>query len=208
MEDLTGKRFGRLTVLGFDRVVPCKGGANYYWFCKCDCGKEISTAASGLRRNVKSCGCLTKERHPTKHNMSNTRLYGIWHSMIQRCENPNDNGYKLYGERNIKVCEEWHDSSTFFEWALNNGYKQGLSIDRIDYNGNYEPSNCRWADSITQANNTRRNHYLTIDGITHTIAEWARINGIPYKNVYKRIAIGWNFERAVTEPIRSINYGN
>lgn len=208
MVDLTGKRFGRLTVLGFShKVVYSQTNVRYYWNCRCDCGTEKLVLASQLRGGTLSCGCLTKERHPRKHGMSKHRLFGIWHSMIERCENPHCRAYKDYGDRGISVCEEWHESKNFFDWALANGYSEELSIDRIDVDGNYEPGNCRWADTYTQANNTRKNHYLTINGETKTVAQWAAQNNISYKLVYARIKMGWSFEEAVTKPVRKMKRG-
>lgn len=137
-----------------------------------------------------------------KHGMSKSKLFGIWHGMCQRCNNPNNNSYKDYGERGIKVCDEWLDSKSFFEWAKANGYEEGLTIDRIDVDGNYEPKNCRWVDWSIQANNTRRNHYLTINGETKTVAQWAKQNNIPYHHVFRRTEMGWSIEDAVTKPIR------
>lgn len=208
MRDLTGQRFGRLIVLEFDHKKDCNKGANYYWKCLCDCGKEKIIPSSSLRSGAtQSCGCLCKERHHLKHKMWKSKIYGVWNGMKQRCTNPNCREYKNYGARGIEICEEWNDSKNFIDWALANGYQEGLSIDRIDYDGNYEPSNCRWSDAITQANNTRRNKVITINGEKHSVAEWSRINQIPYSYVYKRIAIGWDYERALTEPIRRIKNG-
>lgn len=134
--------------------------------------------------------------------MSKSKLFSIWHGMCERCNNPKHSSYEKYGGRGIKICDEWLNSKDFFKWALSNGYKEGLTIDRIDVNGNYEPSNCRWVDWITQANNTSRNHYLTINGETKTVAQWARLNNIPYHHVYRRVEIGWTVEKAVTTPIK------
>lgn len=205
MIDLTGQKFGRLTVLGFShKVVYSQTNVRYYWKCRCDCGTEKLVLASQLRGGTLSCGCFAKEKShaPRKHGMSNHRLFSIWHSMLQRCENPNSSGYHNYGGKGVRVCEEWHDSKKFFEWALNNGYREDLTIDRIDGNGNYEPSNCRWTDWKTQSNNTSRNHYLTINGETKTVAQWGEYYGVPYKTIYQRVAIGWSFERAVSTPVK------
>lgn len=135
--------------------------------------------------------------------MSNTRLFWIWHSMMDRCSNKNAVGYKHYGGKGIQVCDEWKDSTAFIKWALANGYRDDLTIDRIDSNKNYEPDNCRWADWKVQANNTSRNHYLTINGETKTLAQWAEYYGVPYKYVHKRTRdLGWSFEDAVSRPVR------
>jgi hypothetical protein len=123
-----------------------------------------------------------------KHGKTNTKLYGVWSTMKSRCLNPNSASYKLYGKRGIKVCEEWaNDFQAFYEWAVSTGYHEGLSIDRIDTNGNYEPSNCRWADAKMQASNRRSSHIVTLNGESHTIAEWSKITGIKSSTLYMRL---------------------
>ena len=207
MKDLTGQKFGRWTVVRFLDF----HNSNYYWLCKCECGKEKSVARSSLLSGKsKSCGCLARElaHKQTIHGMCRVgkekRLYWTLNAMIQRCENPNDRAYKYYGARGIKVCEEWHDKKKFFDWAYSNGYKEELSIDRIDNNGDYEPSNCRWVDKYVQLNNTRRNHYLTMNGKTLTIKQWSDELNIDYKLVYWRVKQGKTFEEALTIPVRKI----
>ena len=116
--------------------------------------------------------------------------YGSYRSMMDRCENPNANNYKLYGGRGIKVCDEWHDIERFEEWVKENNYEPGLSIDRIDVNGNYEPSNCRWVTMKEQANNRRNTIYVTIDGVTKTISEWAEFSGISRSTLNSRYTDG------------------
>lgn len=125
------------------------------------------------------------------------RLYVIWTNMRYRCENSNMRDYKYYGGKGTKVCKEWQDYETFKEWAIKNGYEENLTIDRIDVNGNYEPSNCRWATRKTQANNTTRNHYVTHNGVTKTISEWAEELNISQRTIYYRIQCGLTDEEAI-----------
>ena len=123
--------------------------------------------------------------------------------MVQRCMNPKNKGYHNYGGRGIKVCDEWlNDSKAFVEWSLANGYEQGLSIDRIDNDGDYSPENCRWATRKQQSNNTRKNLLLTFNGETHTCAEWADIFGVDRNRFHHRLKQGWDLERILNEPAK------
>ena len=155
--DLTGQRFGRLTVIERGPNSP-HGSAR--WYCKCDCGKETLTTTAKLRNGTtRSCGCLGLE-HATqakiKHGATHEPLYDVWAAMKRRCYNPNVTGYKYYGGKGVTICDEWReDYAKFKAWAYANGYEPGLTIDRIDSNGDYEPSNCRW---ITFAENRARAH--------------------------------------------------
>ena len=138
-----------------------------------------------------------------KHGYSRTKLYKTYQRIKNRCYRKNFPHYNLYGGRGIKMCDEWlNDFVRFKDWALNNGYEEGLSIDRIDVNGNYEPSNCRWITMFEQASNKRNNIYYTINGMTKTQAEWCRYYNIPKNNVRRRLDIGWDIMKALTTPIR------
>lgn len=184
-EDLTGKQFGRLTVLGFDHM-GSKGRA--YWCCKCQCGEVITVRQDELKSDhTTSCGCYAidvKRERCTKHGLSNEKLYSVWRGMRHRCNSAN---YKRYGGRGISVCDEWNNFKMFYDWAVDNGYKPGLTIDRINNDGDYRPENCRWADDITQANNKCTNRRVEYNGIVHTVSEWARIFGVNRESLSYRI---------------------
>lgn len=126
-----------------------------------------------------------------KHNATGTRIYNIYRGLKNRCYNQNDYHYEWYGSRGITICEEWlNDYKAFENWALNNGYQEHLTIDRIDNNGNYEPSNCRWITHKEQCNNRRTNHLITINGETKNISEWAETVSIDKKVIERRLKKG------------------
>lgn len=178
LNDLTGKRFDRLLIAAH----AGKRGSQHMWLCQCDCGNEtVVYGCNVVSGKVKSCGCLHREKMVSMmktHGCEPWPLYNIWSSMKARCTNPNVKRYKIYGGRGIRVCGEWATFETFRDWSLANGYAQGLSIDRIDNDGNYEPSNCRWATPVEQARNMRSNRpVIRSDGTRFpSIAEAADIS--------------------------------
>ena len=179
-ENIIGRKFGKLTVMG-----ECDKAHHCFIKCKCDCGKIIIVREDAVKSgNTNSCGCW-------KHKMSYTRLYAIYNHMKTRCYNKNNERYKHYGGRGIMICDEWlHDFMNFYNWAIKNGYKDNRSIDRIDVDGNYEPSNCRWATPKQQANNKQNTIYLTHNGKTQTMAQWCNDLNLKYITVYNRYIRG------------------
>lgn len=208
-KDLTGERFGKLIVIRFEGYkVFNDGHKRSKWFCKCDCGKEITVMGGALTSgNTKSCGCSRHIFDNTKkksHGMRNSRLYRVWINMRVRCNNPKCKRYPNYGGRGIKVCEEWDKNSmAFIDWALKNGYNENLTIDRIDVDGDYEPNNCRWIDMQEQQNNRTNNRVIEFNGEKHTVKQWSRITGIHNDTLLYRLKRGWSIERTLTEPVHT-----
>lgn len=149
-----------------------------------------------VNKNGDARGCFVT------HGKSGTRVYGIWCDMKKRCYNPKNKRYSRYGGRGISVCEEWKENfQMFYEWAMANGYTDELTIDRINVNGNYEPSNCRWVTVKEQQRNTSRNRFITVNGVTRTVSEWAEITGIHRDVIKDRLnKLHWTEEEAVTIP--------
>lgn len=211
--DMIGFRSGRLTVVGYDEW---KHGRPYL-ICECDCGNVLSVRDDAIvGRRTKSCGCLQREA-PAKYyashkkigsqnNESRDRLHNIWYLMKYRCENEKCEAYNNYGGRGITVCGEWSDDDfgyyAFKEWALSHGYSDGLTIDRVDNNGNYSPDNCKWSTDCEQANNKRDNVFLTYNGETKTAAQWARELNVNYSAFINRVYLGWDTNRIFEQPYR------
>lgn len=191
-KDLAGQKFGRLTVIDISKKVQSGKRERYYWRCRCECGniKDVRTdcLTSGY---VTSCGCIKKEQDKInltkfhRHRLSNTNLWHVYYGMLHRCLQEESPRYNNYGGRGITICEEWKQSfDNFVQWALNNGYKQGLQIDRIHNNGNYEPSNCRWVTVKENCRNRGSNVLVEYEGKLVTIVELSEMLDRPYKEVY------------------------
>lgn len=209
--DLTGQVFGRLTCM---EDVGRDKRRNSLWLCRCACGNTVVVSAAKLMRgNTRSCGCLrndlARERRTT-HGLSrdtnggHRRTYQIWVGMRQRCSNPNRREYPRYGGRGITVCDEWQaDYKAFYDWAMAHGYREELTLDRIDNDGPYAPSNCRWASPLEQSMNCRMRAntvWATLNGETKPLIEWARLLGIDYKKAYHRLKQGFSAEESLASP--------
>lgn len=200
--DLANQTFGRLTALTRDRMPRTN---LIGWHCACSCGGSALVASGSLTSgNTMSCGCIAREifirRHQT-HGKSKTPEYLSWCAMRRRCKDTNDDWYPSYGGRGISVCERWDDFVTFLS-DMGEKPSKAHSLDRIDVNGNYDPSNCRWATPKVQARNTRACEMLTYNGETKNIADWADQFGINYRTIKSRTyQMGWSAEKAITTPV-------
>lgn len=200
--DLTGGKFGHLTVIGIEGGVPLR------WICKCDCGNTSLVRTGRLTGGeTKSCGCLiaqfnrdTKTTHGAFTGGKPTRAYTIWQMMKQRCLNPKAFAFEKYGGRGIKVDPGWMDFAEFLK-DMGNPPSQKHTLDRYpDRNGNYEPGNCRWATDKEQNRNSRNNVMLSLHGETKCLSEWIELLGLNSHMVRGRIRFGWDVEKAFTEP--------
>lgn len=203
-EYMIGKRF--------ERLIPIKRGPEKYfqsgrhrdtWLCKCDCGNEKIILGPDLRRgSTVSCGCKHKEGMHRTHGKTNTRLYKEYQDMKARCYNKNNKLYYRYGARGITICDEWGKFEGFYKWAIENGYTDELTIDRIDNDGPYAPWNCRYVSIKKQMNNMSRNRIIEYNGERHTVSEWGSITGISSGAIRARLdRFGWPVERALTERV-------
>ncbi|HEL0710518.1 TPA: hypothetical protein TVQ98_001434 [Streptococcus equi subsp. zooepidemicus] len=194
LKDLTNQRFGSLIVIARNSENTKSGNAR--WDCICDCGNTTTVIGSKLRSGyTTSCGCA--KRSEIAQGFSATRLYRIWKGMHNRCYNSQNDNYKWYGGRGIKICDDWHTFIIFREWALTNGYDDGLTIDRIDSNGNYCPENCRWNSIKKQQNNRSSNRYLFYEGKEYTISEFADFLNVPYWTIANQLKLGWDIGKIV-----------
>lgn len=195
-----GEQYDRLTV---ESVTLDRAGKNAL-LCKCVCGGQTITRISRLKSGTaRSCGCYRRDK-ATKHGQAkggqHNKVYAVWNAIVSRCTRPNDKGYKNYGGRGIRVDPKWMSFAGFYE---DMGDKpEGMSIDRIDNDGDYCKANCRWADRVTQNSNKRNSAFLTVNGETKTISAWARVIGSSRGTVLSRIDRGWTIEAAATTPVR------
>lgn len=185
---------------------PNKGNKTMY-YCLCHCGKLFKTSQSNISSgSTTSCGCVLKYRRGKSsiiHGKTNTKIYNVYKAICRRCYYSKDMSYKNYGARGIAVCNEWKDDfMAFYNWSVCNGYKEGLQIDRIDNNGNYEPSNCRWVTCKENCNNRRSNIYITYKGMTKTATEWADYLGVNRKAFNSRLRRKWDIDRVFNQPYR------
>lgn len=200
--DLTGKKFDRLNII--------KYVGDGKWLCKCDCGKLTTSRSYDIRKGlVKSCGCLAREniiKASLKHGKRHTRIYYIWCSMKDRCLNKNHKAYQYYGGRGISICKEWeNDFMCFYNWAIKNGYTDTLTIERIDVNGNYEPSNCKWITKAEQAHNKQNSIKYNINGECLGLKQISDKFNIQYDVLYDRLFIlNWDINEAITREVKNM----
>lgn len=202
MEEMIDKQFNDLRVVSFSKKYH---GYNF-WICECICGNKKEIREDHLvNGDTHSCGCKKKKqiikrnKENVKHGMRNTRLYKIWCGMKDRCNNYNYHNYQDYGGRGIKIYDEWNNNfKSFYNWAIANGYNDGLTIDRIDINGNYEPTNCRWETMKVQENNKRNNRIILYNGKEQTVTQWAEEIGMKRETLISRLNAGWDIEKALT----------
>jgi len=196
-----GDKFGRIAVLGVPFYFSATGkNRKQYVVVSCECGKVYMVACECLLTGViKSCGCGKR-----KHGLSHLKLYRVWGSMLRRCNDSSIDSYKNYGGRGIRVCEAWSDFVAFHDWAFASGYREGLFIDRIDNDGNYEPSNCRWVTRRESQNNTRATIFATAFGVTKTALDWANDERcvVGHKTLVARLKSGIEHHEAITRPVK------
>lgn len=196
-QDIVGMKFGRLTVEG---RLPSDSNGNSKWLCRCDCGGTSEPLGQSLRSGATtSCGCIAREKASGRatHGASGTSEYKAWHAMIERCTNPSNHKWKRYGARGIKVCARWLSYENFV--ADMGPRVQGLSIDRKDNNGDYEPGNCRWATPIQQGNNRENNKRIQVGSEFFTMPELARLSGIGLSTLRNRVKSGWPIDAALSK---------
>jgi hypothetical protein len=208
--DLTGREFGLIKAMKFSHS---QNGSTWWWF-KCDCGTEFTRPAKDVvaaekKGKKQSCGCYSLALriavgHANKtHGVSHHKLYDVHRQMLQRCFNDECKDYPFYGGRGITVCQDWMDVHSFMKWCTGSGYADGLTIERQQVNGNYEPGNCTWIPNKEQARNTRRLRNITVHGKTKFMSDRARESGVNFSTIRSRLNNGWSDEDAILTPIGS-----
>lgn len=202
--NLTGKIFGKLTVIDENYIRTLSGAVR--WNCICDCGRLTVVIGGDLKSGrTSSCGCFQKEKAKeaqTTHGMHDTPEHHAWNNMKNRCNNEKAPNYHNYGGRGITVCDRWMNSFENFYEDMGPRPSPDHSLDREEVNGNYEKDNCRWATDLEQQNNRRDNVRYEYDGSTRTVSEWGHILGIKENSIRSRLNRGWSFENAVSESIQ------
>lgn len=200
--NLTGQRFTRLTAVEFAGM---KGARGAQWLCRCDCGTAIyAITVDLLSGNTRSCGCIKTEELAARnktHGLSKTSEYAIWGKMLERCKNPKTEHYDRYGGRGIRVCERWTEFENFYA-DLGKRPSAKHEIDRIDNNGNYEPTNCRWVTKKQNARNRYTNRTVEFNGLTLCLSEWGERTGIRASTIQERLSAGWSIADTLTRPIK------
>lgn len=195
--DVTGQRFGKLVAIRFDHnKVFSSGNRTEMWLCKCDCGNNAIIKKSHLGVKTNSCGCISRT-----HGESKEKFYFLWQAVLRRCRNSHAKEYKYYGGRGIKVCKRWLSYENFCA-DMRVGYREGLQIDRIDNDGNYEPENCRWVTPKQNSRNRSNNRILEFNGQIMCKSAWSEKLGLRLKIIDKRLRLGWPVSRVLTEPVR------
>lgn len=202
-----GDVFTRLTVVGVPFYAEFGGQRNQHVVCKCSCGTFVLKVANRVK-GQQSCGCLTREmssaraKRFVRHGETRTRLHRIWAGMLARCNAEYASGYNDYGGRGIAVCKEWGHYETFRDWALQNGYDDDLTIERVDADGNYEPTNCKWVTRYRQMQNRRTTTFVEAFGEKKSLSDWVndRRCTINRECLRTRLRLGWKPELAISEP--------
>ena len=215
-EEMIGKQYGNWTVISYshfkERTYFCntrkkmRNSKEHFLKVKCKCGVVRTVRPQPLKSGKsKGCGCEgnhTKTQFKSTHGKTNTRLYRIFLNMKERCYDEKSKDFKRYGSRGIKICDEWlNDFEAFYDWSMSNGYKNNLSIDRINNDGDYHPKNCRWADGRVQSNNRRSSVFLEYKEKRLTVTEWARLLNVKADTLHRRKRNGWTDEEIITIPI-------
>lgn len=211
-KDLTGQTFGKLTVLQRVEYKEYKNRTVIQYIVKCECGKEFKVLGQSLTRTKKPTkGC--KSCSSTTHGLTESKLYGVWMNIKARCYSPKADSFENYGKRGIQVCEEWRkDFKSFYDWAINSGYKEDVrgkyTIERINVDGNYCPKNCTWISITEQEQNKRNSVRITYKNETKSLKEWAKTTGIKEVTLRSRYGRGWSVERVLTEPLHRQTHQN